>query len=64
MNERVLVVDDEVAIGELIKLDLEFEGYVVETAYDGQEALDKVESFNPDIMILDLMLPKLNGYDV
>lgn len=64
MNERVLVVDDEISICELIKLDLEFEGYVVETANDGQEALTMVETFNPDIMILDLMLPKINGYDV
>ncbi len=64
MNERVLIVDDEVSICELIKLDLEFEGYIVETANDGQEALDKVQAFNPDIMILDLMLPKINGYDV
>jgi len=64
MNERVLIVDDEVSICELIKLDLEFEGYIVETANDGQEALDKVQTFNPDIMILDLMLPKINGYDV
>ncbi|MPW26351.1 response regulator [Alkalibaculum sp. M08DMB] len=64
MNERVLVVDDEVSICELLKLDLEFEGYIVETANDGQEALQKVETFNPDIMILDLMLPKMNGYDV
>ena len=64
MNERVLIVDDEVSICELIKLDLEFEGYIVETANDGQEALEKVQIFNPDIMILDLMLPKINGYDV
>ncbi|WP_303861622.1 response regulator transcription factor [Alkalibaculum bacchi] len=64
MNEKILVVDDEVAIQDLLKLDLEFEGYIVDTASDGQEALEKVDSFNPDLMILDLMLPKMNGYDV
>src|SRR5690554_1141289 len=64
MNERVLVVDDEQSICDLIKLDLEFEGYVVETAYDGREALEKVESFNPDLIILDVMLPYISGYEL
>ncbi|MFZ7121695.1 MAG: response regulator [Eubacteriaceae bacterium] len=64
MNEKILVVDDEKSICELIKLDLEFEGYVVETAFDGQEALNKVSTFNPDLIILDVMLPKMNGFDV
>lgn len=64
MNEKVLVVDDEEAICELIKLDLEFEGYQVETAFDGREALEKVESFQPDLIILDIMLPYISGYDV
>lgn len=64
MNEKVLVVDDEEAICELIKLDLEFEGYNVETAFDGREALAKVESFQPDLIILDIMLPYISGYEV
>ena len=64
MNEKILVVDDEPSIQELLKLELEFEGFIVDTASDGQEALDKVESFNPDLILLDLMLPKINGYDV
>lgn len=64
MNEKILVVDDEASIQDLLKLELEFEGYIVDTASDGQEALEKVDSFNPDLMILDLMLPKMNGYDV
>jgi len=64
LNERILVVDDEQSINDLIKLDLEFEGYVVESAYDGQEALAKVDSFNPDLIILDVMLPKVSGFDV
>ena len=64
MNEKILVVDDEQSINDLIRLDLEFEGYVVESAFDGQEALDKVESFHPDLIVLDVMLPKINGFDV
>lgn len=64
MNEKILVVDDEQSINDLIRLDLEFEGYIVESAFDGQEALDKVDSFNPDLIILDVMLPKINGFDV
>ncbi len=64
MNEKILVVDDEQSITDLIKLDLEFEGYQVETAYDGREALEKVESFQPDVIILDIMLPHITGYEV
>lgn len=64
MNEKVLVVDDEQSITDLIQLDLEFEEYQVETAYDGREALQKVESFQPDLIILDIMLPHITGYEV
>lgn len=64
MNEKVLVVDDEQSICDLIKLDLEFEGYIVDTAYDGREALEKVDSFNPDLIILDVMLPYISGYEL
>ena len=45
MNEKILVVDDEAAIVDLIKMELDFEGYQVETAYDGQEAIEKAQSF-------------------
>ena len=64
MNEKILVVDDEAAIVDLIKMELDFEGYQVETAYDGQEAIEKAQSFEPDLIVLDIMLPKVNGYDV
>lgn len=64
MNEKILVVDDEKSINDLIRLDLEFEGYTVESAFDGQEALDMVDKFHPDLIVLDVMLPKVSGFDV
>lgn len=64
MNEKILVVDDEIAIVDLIKMELDFEGYQVETAFDGEEAVEKAKTFQPDLIVLDIMLPKMNGYDV
>lgn len=59
---RVLVVDDESNITELLKVSLKFQGYEVETAADGLEALDKVRTFHPDAFILDVMMPRMDGY--
>lgn len=64
MNDRILVVDDEKSIVDVLTYALKKEGYIIEKAYNGQEALEKLKSFKPQIMILDLMLPKINGYDV
>ncbi|MCB2297895.1 response regulator transcription factor [Clostridium tagluense] len=64
MNEKILVVDDEESILDVLTCALKREGYSIEKAHNGQEALDKVKSFNPHIIILDLMLPVINGYDV
>lgn len=64
MNEKVLLVDDEESILNVLSYALKKEGFCTEKAYDGREALDKVKSFNPDILILDLMLPVISGYDV
>lgn len=61
---KVLVVDDEVHIVELIKFNLESNGYEVVTAYDGEEAIEKAEVEKPNLIILDLMLPKLDGIEV
>ncbi|RED37384.1 response regulator receiver domain-containing protein [Paenibacillus sp. VMFN-D1] len=62
--KKVLVVDDELSISAAIAYALMREGFIVETAGDGEEALKKVSFFNPDVMILDVMLPKLSGYEV
>lgn len=64
MNSKILVVDDERAIADIIKFNLEKEGYVIETAYNGEEALDKIKILNPDLLILDVMMPKKDGFEV
>lgn len=64
MSQKVLVVDDEQSIVTLLKYNLETAGYIVEVAYDGEEALQKVELFQPDLIVLDVMLPKKDGIEV
>jgi two-component system, OmpR family, response regulator VicR len=64
LKTRILIVEDERNIADIVKYNLEKEGYETETAYDGEEALLKVKSFQPDLMLLDLMLPKMDGFQV
>ena len=61
---RILLVDDEPSIVKMVGKRLEVEGYEVLVAMDGQEAVDKTRAAAPNLIILDLMLPKLNGYEV
>src|SRR5215472_17022574 len=61
-QEKVLVVDDEASIRRILETRLKLAGYNVATAADGQEALELFNSFQPDLVILDVMLPKLDGY--
>lgn len=63
-NELVLIVDDEKTLVKALSFNLEKEGFRTEKAYNGQEALDKVSEIKPDIVILDLMLPELDGFEV
>jgi DNA-binding response OmpR family regulator len=63
-KETILVVDDEKNIVELAKLYLQKEGYQVEDAYDGIEALAKIKSLQPALVVLDLMLPEIDGWEV
>ncbi|MCX5708655.1 MAG: response regulator [Candidatus Omnitrophica bacterium] len=63
-NLKILVVDDEKDIVEFVERKLQQEGYATVCAYDGEEALLKVKSDNPDMVILDLTMPKLNGFEV
>ncbi|MCS4485673.1 response regulator transcription factor [Staphylococcus americanisciuri] len=64
MVQKVLVVDDEHSIVTLLKYNLEQAGYLIEIAQDGEEALEKVDEVKPDIIVLDLMLPKKDGIEV
>ena len=61
---RILLVDDEPDLVQLVSLRLQAAGYQVEVAYDGQQALGHVKQSRPDLIVLDLMLPKLDGYKV
>ena len=63
-NELVLVVDDEKTLVKALTFNLEKEGFRVEQAYDGQEAIEKVFGLKPDIVVLDLMLPEMDGFEV
>jgi len=63
-NKRVLVVDDDVKTVELVKLYLNRDGYRVLTAYDGVEALRLARESHPDLIVLDLMLPRIDGLEV
>ena len=62
--KKILVVDDERPISDIIKFNLTKEGYEVVTAFDGREALEQFEAEKPDLVILDLMLPELDGLEV
>ncbi len=64
MANKILVVDDDLNICELLKLYLENEGYLVFTAHDGQEAVDTFKNKTPDLVLLDIMLPKMDGWQV
>lgn len=64
MAKRILAVDDERAIVRLVQVNLERAGYEVVTAYDGREALEKVASESPDLIVLDVMMPYMDGFEV
>lgn len=60
---KILVVDDEVYIVHILDFSLGVEGYDVATAFDGEQALAKVAQEKPDLIVLDIMMPKLDGYE-
>lgn len=64
MEKRILVVDDEKPIADILQFNLQREGYEVICAYDGVEALQKVEEVTPDLILLDIMLPQKDGMEV
>lgn len=64
MAKKILVVDDEKPISDIVKFNLTKEGYTVVTAFDGEEALSQFKEESPDLVLLDLMLPKIDGLEV
>lgn len=63
-KKRILVIEDEPDLVQMMKIRLEANGYEVLTAYDGVEGLERALKEHPDLIILDLMLPKMDGYKV
>ena len=64
MAKKILVVDDERHIVRLVEVNLQRAGYEVVTAFDGVEALEKVQSEKPDMIVLDVMMPRKDGFEV
>lgn len=64
MKEKILIVDDEKTMVKVLKFNLEKEGFEVKAAYDGEEALKAIYSVSPDVIVLDIMLPGLDGFEV
>ncbi|HSV73399.1 MAG TPA: response regulator [Chthonomonadales bacterium] len=64
MAKKILAVDDERHIVRLVQVNLERQGYTVVTAFDGKEALEKVGSEQPDLIVLDVMMPYMDGFEV
>ena len=69
MNEggipkRLLIIDDEIDVCEILSVRLNHSGYAVESALDGPSAIEKIDDFSPDGIILDLNLPGMNGWEV
>ena len=61
---KILIAEDEEPIANLIRMNLKKAGYACECAYDGQEAADRMEEGHYDLLLLDIMLPKINGYEL
>ena len=64
MEKKILIVDDEKPIVDILKINLQKENYIVFESYDGEDAVAKAELINPDLFLLDVMLPGLDGFSV
>lgn len=64
MNKKILIIEDDINIVELIKFNLEANNYIVDIAHQGEEGLVKIYDFMPDLILLDIMIPKLDGLSV
>lgn len=61
---RILIVDDEKSIVEFLKMGLTNEGFIVQTAFNGNDAIILAKKFNPHIVLLDILMPEMNGYEL
>ncbi|OGS21031.1 MAG: hypothetical protein A2252_03800 [Elusimicrobia bacterium RIFOXYA2_FULL_39_19] len=64
MQNKILIIEDEQNITRLLKVNLASARYIVDNACDGIEGLDKIKTFSPDLIVLDLRMPKLNGLEI
>lgn len=64
MAKRILIIEDELIIAEALKEKLTHLGYEVEVVYDGESGLEKIKEKKPDLLVLDILLPGLNGYEI
>lgn len=64
MKEKILIVEDEKTLSKALKFNFEQEGFLIETAFDGKEALHKIQESSFDLIVLDLMLPDIDGFEV
>jgi len=63
-NEKILIIEDEIDLLDIIDFNLTRRGFVTEGALDGKEGMEKIASFNPGLIILDLMLPGIDGWEI
>jgi len=63
-NKKILIIEDEVSLTDLLVAKLKKEGYEVDFAYDGEEGYGKISVFKPDLILLDIVMPKMDGYEV
>lgn len=63
-NKKILIIEDEKSISDIIKYNLTKEGYSIVTAYDGEDGLEKALTIKPDLILLDIMLPKMDGFQI
>lgn len=63
-NRKILIIEDEIPIADLLAYGMKREGYEAKTAYDGETAFNAIKSFNPDLILLDLMLPDISGFEI
>ena len=64
MKKKILIIEDEPKICQFLSINFEGEGYEVETAYSGEEGLEKIKTFKPNLLLLDIKLPGVSGWEV